>query len=256
VQRRKTAIAKQRLAAYLISLGSSQNVPAVHTKKVSIAGQRTPLRLRMIEQFCKCNAAHFACRAVVFSSVVDDQRLASNAVNDHGVPRRRLSELSIEKQIARLGLPHIAADEMRIALYEGFRISKLRKHALLQILRSKSSGTDAEQRVAERRVRITPSVDFTGRSCDFHPARHKPVFIVPPERFAIGIPQEACAVGDFGRQIGCWPDRLVFRNEREPAAEGGLICRISQAQEVRRAIAEAVSPLECDGGVRECGPRA
>ncbi len=52
------------------------------------------------------------------------------------------------------------------------------------------------------------------------------------EGFAIGVAQEAGAVGDLGRNFGPGTNGLVVGDEREPAAEGGLIGGIGEAEKM------------------------
>ena len=72
----------------------------------------------------------------------------------------------------------------------------------------------------------------------------EPAFIVPLEGLAIGVAKQAGAVGDLRGDFGCGTDGLVLGDEREPAAEGGLVCRIGQTEKIRCAIAESVAPVQ------------
>jgi hypothetical protein len=99
-----------------------------------------------------------------------------------------------------------------------------------------------KERRAERRMGVAPGANLARWGRNFDSARLEPAFIVPLERLAIGVAKQAGAVADLGRDIGRRADGLVFSDEREPAAEGGLVGRIGQAEKVGCAVAEPIAP--------------
>jgi len=66
--------------------------------------------------------------------------------------------------------------------------------------------------------------------------------------------QQAGAVSDFRRNLFPWTNRLIVGDQRKPASEPGLVGRIGEAQEVRGAIGEAVTPTMngLQDSVRDC----
>jgi len=76
------------------------------------------------------------------------------------VPRRRLAELAVEEQVAGLGLAHVAADEVGVALDQRFGVGKLGEGAVTGVGRLKAAGTDAKQARAEGRLRVAPGAQL------------------------------------------------------------------------------------------------
>ena len=158
------------------------------------------------------------------------------------MPRRRLAKLTIEEQVAGLRRAHIAADEVRVPLDQRFGIGELGERTVGQIIRLKNAGPHTEERRAKRRAGVAPLANLARRGRNTNSAGLEPAFIVAFERLAIGVAKQAGTVADLGRDFGRGADRLVLRDEREPAAEGGLIGRVGQAEKVGCAVAEPVAP--------------
>jgi hypothetical protein len=70
------------------------------------------------------------------------------------MPLRVLLKLPIKEQIARQRHAHIAADKIRIEFEQRMRIRKLRKGAVLGVIRGVGAGPDTKQIQIERRFWI------------------------------------------------------------------------------------------------------
>ena len=103
-------------------------------------------------------------------------------------------------------------------------------------------------------MRIAPCANLARRGRNLNSAGLEPAFIVALESLAIGIAQQTGAVADFGRDFGRGTNGLVLRDEREPAAKGGLVGRIGQAQKVGCAVAEPVAPNQRRPGMGQNSP--
>ena len=64
---------------------------------------------------------------MIRARVIHQPRSRSGFGHNHRVPGRTLAELAIKKKVARLGLMHVAADQVRIKLDQRFGVGKLRK---------------------------------------------------------------------------------------------------------------------------------
>src|SRR5277367_5459473 len=158
------------------------------------------------------------------------------------MPRRRLAELAIEEQVARKRSARIAANKICVSLDQCFGIGKLSKCTVGDIVWLEGAGPNPKECCAEWRVRVAPSANLARRCRNFDFCGLEPAFIVALEGLAIGIAKEAGAVGDLRRDFGRRTDGLKLGDERKPAAEGGLVCWIGQAEKGRCAVIEAVAP--------------
>jgi len=181
------------------------------------------LGLGMVEQLGESYAAQFAWLTVIGAGIVDNRGLRAGTGDDHGVPGGGLAELAVEEQVSGLGLVDVAGEEVCVALGQGFGVGKLGEGAVCGIGRLEAAGTDAEEGCAERRDWVMPGVDLAGKSGDLDAGGEEPGIVVPFKGFAVGVAQEAGAVGDFGWNFRFGTNGLVVGDEREPLAEGGLI---------------------------------
>ena len=181
---------------------------------------------------------------MIRSGVVDNFGCGAATRHNHRVPRRRLAELPVEKQVAWLGRAHIPAYEVGVALNQRFGVGELCKCAAGQIFRRKCARRHAEQRRTQRRVRVAPRANFSRRRRNLNAAGLKPDVVVPLEGFSIRITQQARAIGNLRGRLRLRPRRLVLGNQREPAAKRRLVGRIGQAHKVWRSVAVAIAPVE------------
>lgn len=196
----------------------------------------------MIEKLRQKHAAQFAGPAMIGAGVVDGFRFGARSNKDHGMPWRRLAELPVEEQVAGQGRVYVAAHKIRVSFDKRPGIGELRKCSVGCVLRLKWSRPDSKKPRSQRRVRITPRSNLAGRCGDLDPGGLEPSFVVMLKSFAIGITKQACTVCDFSRHLGGRTKRLIFRNERKPAAEGSLVGWIGEPKKIGRPIAESVAP--------------
>src|ERR1700722_3201172 len=160
--------------------------------------------------------------------VVDDLSRRAGTDYDHRMPRRRLTELSIEEQIAGERRARIAADKICVPLDQCFGVGELSECAVGNVTRLESAVPHAKERRAERRVRIAPGANLARQCRNFDLASLEPAFIVALEGLAIGVAKQAGAIGDLRRDLGWETDSLVLGDERKPASECSLVCVIGQ----------------------------
>jgi len=128
----------------------------------------------MAKQFGQQDTSELTRLAVIWASIIHNASLRSDAGDDHGMPGRGLAELAVKQQVAGLGLAHIAAHSKRIELDQCFGVGKLRKGAVLGIIRLKGAWLDAEQPRAEWSIRIVPGHDLPGQNSNIDAGRHDP----------------------------------------------------------------------------------
>ena len=73
--------------------------------------------------------------------------------------------------------------------------------------------------------------------------RGRPLCIVIPQRFAIGIAEKRGAVGNFGGAVFRGREILDFGKKGEPAPECGLIGVRVQAEKIRRTIEAGIGEI-------------
>src|SRR3954467_8964477 len=91
------------------SIGLPKDVPAVDAQEITVAGERTPARIGMLQQLRDGGATHlagFRAPSVAdWAGVIDDDVFASVGEmawpdEDHRMKRRLLVKLPIEQQVA------------------------------------------------------------------------------------------------------------------------------------------------------------
>jgi hypothetical protein len=102
----------------------------------------------MVEQLGQQHTAQFAGRSVVGAGVINHSRLGTGLDQNHRVPGRGLAELAEEEQVAGLGLAHVAADQVCVALDQGSGVGKLGKGAVSCVGGLKTARPHPEERRA------------------------------------------------------------------------------------------------------------
>src|SRR5882762_1375892 len=146
--------AEERSSCYAL-VGLFQNIPAVHAEKISVALDRSPAWRRMLQQLFQSHGPHlpllFTHRAgVIHHDVIHLRELTLHRPlappdKNHGMKRRTLLQLEIEKQISRPGLPDIARDKKRVQSLQRPSIRKLRVSAVPHIFRRVNSRLHPKQ---------------------------------------------------------------------------------------------------------------
>ena len=106
-----------------------------------------------------------------------------------------------------------------------------------------SAGLHAEQVRSQRRVRILIFRDRGDAWQNRQMRVRRPIAVVNAQRFAISVADQRRAIHNFRRSTFRRLKVLRLGQESEPAAEGTLVVRILQAEEIRRAVG---------GGIRRC----
>src|SRR6185437_12117081 len=111
-----------------------ENVPAIDPKKIAVAGNRPPGWGWVLQQLGQRYPSDFSRALPHRPGVIHHNRpfagrptQAAGTDKDHGVIRRVLRKLAVEKQITGASQPHIARYQKGIEAPQGLGVSKFSK---------------------------------------------------------------------------------------------------------------------------------
>lgn len=168
----------------------------------------------------------------------------TSSQEDHAMESDRICCTPVKQNISGLSVSDFARNKKCIPALQSIRIGEFSERPGMQIRERPRTDANAEKRRAQQRVRI---LVFANRLKCWHQCElrcGRPFRIVLPQSFAIRIPQQRGAIGDFSRTFGWRRKVLNLCKKCEPAAKGFLIGTIVQTQEIWRAIAISVGQFK------------
>ena len=200
-----------------------------------------------MQQIGEQHTAHLAVMSVIWTGVVNHP-FAVLARDDHRMILRVGLQHPIKNQITRPRQPQIPTEQVSVVVVQSFGVGKLGECPIIEVSKLEGASAGAEQVCSQQCVRIAPLLNRWKRRHEAGRELGIPAIVMKPERFAVRVPNEGCAVGYLSRKLS---RRCVCRAVSdcgEPSAESTAVFCGVETHPIRRSVRRisAVQRQDCD----------